>query len=832
RPPHLRRRESQADGGGGGGSSSAYCSDSDMSDTEYTGGSALTLGLATSSSISAGSGAATAPTAASGAAAGAAAAAAAGGGGVVVDRFRSSRVRLAALSCIQAMARSDPRALHAHWSALLPLHSPLQPRPLTPHLLTVLLYDPLAKVRALAASTLACLLDGPAQRAILAVAEARSMTPRTPLRGFLTLSLSLGQLLLGAHAGLLAAAAREGSAGVLPGVLRALVVLLAASPAERLPPELLPETIKVLRLRWAALSAAPSAAATAAAPELAAIHAAYLACIAECFATKQPIAGLAAYLMQPQPQPQPQQQQETQQQPQHNGAGGASRTAPDSNSNSNGCNGSSTAPGDDAGGAGAPDAAAAAGGAPPVAHSLVGELLEVGRDPEAAAVLRIEALAALKGLAAHYTAALPQDVWSDLRATAAVGLSSAPTPRPSPNAARTREGPLSRTSSSSSLSAAAGFAPPSPARTSARSAERSNQGSQSWRQTSNTPQTQPTQVPNGGGGGGGGGSNSSPEDKAAQLSVKLVSDYLAAVARQYGMARTDASGAAAGDSEGASAGGSIGPPPSPGVVSLAAAVVPRQQQAAGVLLQGGGCAASPAEREAGVRQLAVMWRDAVSLLVPAATSHVSYMVRSAGLACLGEVPEPVFSRLDSHLQQRVLALLSEAAAADAVAASRAAACKALGAAAAFPAVLAHAELSGQVTRALSSCLRDSVLSVRIAAGWAVANLCDAHRRRLEEAPAVCRGAANGEQHGSQEEERELLLVRSQSHGHASTSTSSAADWPSAGAGRGDVATGRCQPPQLQQHHYLQLAALCGAAIAATQDADKVRANGVRAVGNL
>lgn len=111
RPPHLRRHESKADGGLG-------WSDSDVSDTEHGAGAS-----------------------AWGAASGTASATA------VVDRFRSSRVRVAVLSCIQAMAKSDPRAMHSHWSALLPLQNPLQPRPLTPNLITVLLFDPLTKVR-------------------------------------------------------------------------------------------------------------------------------------------------------------------------------------------------------------------------------------------------------------------------------------------------------------------------------------------------------------------------------------------------------------------------------------------------------------------------------------------------------------------------------------------------------------------------------------------------------------------------------------------------------------------------------------------------------------
>jgi len=63
-------------------------------------------------------------------------------------RFKSSRVRLAALSCLQAMAKAEPRALHAHWTTLLPVQQPLQPRPLSPHIVTMLMHDPVSKVRA------------------------------------------------------------------------------------------------------------------------------------------------------------------------------------------------------------------------------------------------------------------------------------------------------------------------------------------------------------------------------------------------------------------------------------------------------------------------------------------------------------------------------------------------------------------------------------------------------------------------------------------------------------------------------------------------------------
>jgi hypothetical protein len=53
-------------------------------------------------------------------------------------------------------------------------------------------------VRHAAAATLGTLLEGPAQRAYLAVAEARQ-THRPAVRGFITLSSSLGQSLIWLH---------------------------------------------------------------------------------------------------------------------------------------------------------------------------------------------------------------------------------------------------------------------------------------------------------------------------------------------------------------------------------------------------------------------------------------------------------------------------------------------------------------------------------------------------------------------------------------------------------------------------------------------------------
>ncbi len=55
-------------------------------------------------------------------------------------------MRLGVLQLLQTLAKSDARALHAQWSSVLPAANPLAPRPLNPHLLVLLLHDPMPKV--------------------------------------------------------------------------------------------------------------------------------------------------------------------------------------------------------------------------------------------------------------------------------------------------------------------------------------------------------------------------------------------------------------------------------------------------------------------------------------------------------------------------------------------------------------------------------------------------------------------------------------------------------------------------------------------------------------
>lgn len=62
------------------------------------------------------------------------------------DRLRSSKARLAALLCLQTLARVDGKALQASWPILLPSYSVTALRPQDATLIDVLLSDPSAKV--------------------------------------------------------------------------------------------------------------------------------------------------------------------------------------------------------------------------------------------------------------------------------------------------------------------------------------------------------------------------------------------------------------------------------------------------------------------------------------------------------------------------------------------------------------------------------------------------------------------------------------------------------------------------------------------------------------
>ncbi|KAI3727828.1 hypothetical protein L6452_16448 [Arctium lappa] len=156
-----------------------------------------------------------------------------------ISNYRSSKVRVAAIVCIQDLCRSDPKSFTAQWTILLPSSDVLQARRYEANLMTCLLFDPYIKARIASASTLATMLEGPAS-VFLQVAEYKESTK---LGSYTALSSSLGQILMQLHTGILYLIKNEKSNGFLTSLFKILALLISCTPYSRMPDELLPTVI-------------------------------------------------------------------------------------------------------------------------------------------------------------------------------------------------------------------------------------------------------------------------------------------------------------------------------------------------------------------------------------------------------------------------------------------------------------------------------------------------------------------------------------------------------------------------------------------------------------
>ncbi|XP_065016036.1 uncharacterized protein LOC103990444 isoform X5 [Musa acuminata AAA Group] len=159
-----------------------------------------------------------------------------------IDRFRSSKVRLAALTCIQDLCHADPKSLTSLWMLLLPENDVLQSRKFEANLMTCLLFDPIIKVRIESTSVLASMLDGHS----LTLSQVAEYKESSKCGSFTTLSSSLGQKLMQLHTGLLYLLQHETHNGLISSLLKVILVLISASPYGRMPGDLLPTAITSL----------------------------------------------------------------------------------------------------------------------------------------------------------------------------------------------------------------------------------------------------------------------------------------------------------------------------------------------------------------------------------------------------------------------------------------------------------------------------------------------------------------------------------------------------------------------------------------------------------
>ncbi|KAK6935637.1 protein of unknown function DUF4042 [Dillenia turbinata] len=114
-----------------------------------------------------------------------------------LDNVRSSKVRIAAILCIQDLCHADPKSFIAQWTMILPTVDVLCPRKYEATLLTCLLFDPHAKVRLASVAALIAMLDG-SSSIIQQIAEYKESNK---CGSFTALSTSVGQILMQLYTG-------------------------------------------------------------------------------------------------------------------------------------------------------------------------------------------------------------------------------------------------------------------------------------------------------------------------------------------------------------------------------------------------------------------------------------------------------------------------------------------------------------------------------------------------------------------------------------------------------------------------------------------------------
>lgn len=161
------------------------------------------------------------------------------------ENIQKSKVRVAAIVCIQDLCQADSKSFTSQWTLLLPTSDVLQPRKYEATLMTCLLFDPYLKARISSASTLEAMLDGPSS-VFLQVAEFKESSKRG---SFTALSSSLGHILMQLHTGILYLIQRESHSRLMASLFKILMLLISSTPYSRMPGELLPTVFTSLQER-------------------------------------------------------------------------------------------------------------------------------------------------------------------------------------------------------------------------------------------------------------------------------------------------------------------------------------------------------------------------------------------------------------------------------------------------------------------------------------------------------------------------------------------------------------------------------------------------------
>lgn len=119
----------------------------------------------------------------------------------------------------------------------------------------------------------------------------------------------------------------------------------------------------------------------------------------------------------------------------------------------------------------------------------------------------------------------------------------------------------------------------------------------------------------------------------------------------------------------------------------------------------------------------IHWCEAIDKHLALSICHSSGMVRAASVTCFAGITCSVFFSLEKQQQQFILSSCINAAN-ELVPSVRSAACRAIGVIVCFPGILRSSDILHKFINAVEVNTRDQLVSVRITASWAMANVCD------------------------------------------------------------------------------------------------------------
>ncbi|CAN4112972.1 unnamed protein product [Withania somnifera] len=125
------------------------------------------------------------------------------------------------------------------------------------------------------------------------------------------------------------------------------------------------------------------------------------------------------------------------------------------------------------------------------------------------------------------------------------------------------------------------------------------------------------------------------------------------------------------------------------------------------------------------------WLEALVRHLPLILHHSSPMVRAASVTCFAGITSTVFFSLPKDKQDFILSSCVKTAKSDEVPNVRSAACRAIGVIACFSHIFQSAEIFDKFISPAVDNSHDSSVSVRITASWALANICDALRHHVD-----------------------------------------------------------------------------------------------------